>query len=68
MLYRVKRNASNDDLEAVTSRGGGAKVVALRRAVLHAAAELVRTDAVPPILDRGLVVAVSSDVGAAALT
>ncbi len=35
MLYRAKPGATNDDLEAVTSRDGGAEVVALRRSVLH---------------------------------
>ncbi|MCZ6839959.1 MAG: ankyrin repeat domain-containing protein, partial [Alphaproteobacteria bacterium] len=68
VLYRVKPNATNDDLEAVTSRGGGAKVVALRRSVLHAAAEMGRTDAVAAMLDRGIDVDAGSDVGATALS
>ncbi len=67
MLYRVKPGATNDDLEAVTSRGGGAKVVALRRSVLHAAAEMGSIDAVAAMLDRGIDVDVGSDVGATAL-
>ena len=66
-LYEVKPDATNDDLEAVTSRGGGAKVVALRRSVLHAAAEMGSIDAVAAMLDRGIDVDVGSDVGATAL-
>ena len=66
-LYEVKPSATNDDLEAVTSRDGGAEVVALRRAVLHAAAEMGSTDAVAAMLDRGIDVDVGSDVGATAL-
>ncbi len=68
VLYRVKFNATNADLEAVTSRGGGAAVVALRRSVLHAAAEMGRTDAVAAMLDRGIDIDVGSDVGATALS
>ncbi len=68
MLYRVKPGATNDDLEAVTSRGGGTEVVALRRSVLHAAAEMGYTDALAAMLDRGIDVDVGSDVGATALS
>ena len=68
MLYRVKPGATNHDLEAVTSSGGGAEVVALRRSVLHAAAEMGRTDALAAMLDRGIDVDVGSDVGAKALS
>ncbi len=68
MLYRVKSGATNDDLEAVTSRGGGAEVVALRRSVLHAAAEMGSIDALAAMLDRGIDVDVGSDVGATALS
>ncbi len=67
MLYLVKPGATDDDLEAVTSRDGGAKVVALRRSVLHAAAEMGSIDAVAAMLDRGIDVDVGSDVGATAL-
>ena len=67
MLYRVKPGATNDDLEAVTSRGGGAKVVALRRSVLHAAAEMGSIDALAAMLDRGIDIDVGSNVGATAL-
>ncbi len=68
MLYRVKPDVTNDDLEAVTSWGGGAEVVALRRSVLHAAAEMGYTEAVAAMLDRGIDVDVGSDVGATALS
>ncbi len=68
MLYQVKPGATNDDLEAVTSRGGGVEVVALRRSVLHAAAEMGYTDALAAMLDRGIDVDVGSDVGATALS
>jgi hypothetical protein len=68
VLYRVKPGATNDDLEAVTSRGGGAEVVALRRSVLHAAAEMGRTGALAAMLDRGIDVDVGSVVGATALS
>ncbi len=47
--------------------GGGAEVVALRRSVLHAAAEMGSIDAVTAMLDRGIDVDVGSDVGATAL-
>ncbi len=67
-LYRVKSNATNDDLEAVTSAGGGAEVVALRRSVLHAAAAMGGTGAVAAMLDRGIGVDAVSDVGATALS
>ncbi len=67
-LYQVKPSATNDDLEAVTSWGGGAEVVALRRSVLHAAAEMGSIDAVAAMLDRGIDVDVGSDVGATALS
>lgn len=66
-LYRAKPNATNDDLDAVTSGDGGAEVVALRRSVLHAAAEMGHTDAVAAMLDRGIGVDVVSEVGATAL-
>ena len=68
MLYLVKPGATDDDLEAVTSWGGGAEVVALRRSVLHAAAEMGSIDAVAAMLDRGIDVDVGSDVGATALS
>ncbi len=67
VLYRVKRSATNHDLEAVTS-SGGAEVVALRRSLLHAAAEMGRTDAVAAMLDRGIDVDAGSEVGATALS
>ena len=68
MLHRVKPGATNGDLETVTSRDGGAEVAALRRSVLHAAAEMGGTDAVAAMLDRGIDVDVGSDVGATALS
>jgi ankyrin repeat protein len=67
-LYRVKRDANNDDLEAVTSRGGGAEALALSRSVLHAAAKMGRSDAVAAMLDLGIDVDAGSDVGATALS
>jgi t-SNARE complex subunit (syntaxin) len=67
MLYQVKPGATNDDLEAVTSRDGGAEVAALKRSVLHAAAEMGRTGALAAMLDRGIDVDAGSDVGATAL-
>ncbi|MCH8999656.1 MAG: ankyrin repeat domain-containing protein [Proteobacteria bacterium] len=68
MLDRAKPGMTNDDLEAVTSRDGGAAVVALRRSVLHAAAEMGSIDAVAAMLDLGIDVDVGSDVGATALS
>jgi hypothetical protein len=67
-LYRVKRNATNDDLEAVTSRGGDAAALALSRSVLHAAAEMGITEAVAAMLDRGVDIDAESEVGATALS
>jgi hypothetical protein len=68
MLYQVKPGATNGDLEAVTSRDGGETVAALRRSVLHVAAEMGVTDAVAAMLDRGIDVDASSDAGATALS
>ncbi len=67
MLYRVKAGATNDDLDAVTARDGGPEVVALRRSVFHAAAEMGGIDAIAAMLDLGIGVDVGSDVGATAL-
>ncbi len=68
MLYQVKPGATNGDLKTVTSRDGGEAVAALRRSVLHAAAEMGGTDAVAAMLDRGIDVDAGSDVGAKALS
>jgi hypothetical protein len=68
MLYRVKPSAIDDDLEAVTSRGGGAEAVTLKRSVLHAAAEMGRAGAVAAMLDRGIDIDAGSEVGATALS
>ncbi len=68
MLDRVKPGATNDDLDAVTSRDGGEAAAALRRSVLHAAAEMGNTDAVAAMLDRGIDIDVDSNVGATALS
>ncbi len=67
MLYQVKPGATNDDLDAVTSRGGDEVVAALRRSVLHTAAAMGGTDAVAAMLDRGVDVDVGSNVGVTAL-
>ncbi len=67
-LNRVKRGANNDDLNAVTSRGGGAEALALSRSVLHAAAEMGVTEAIAAMLDRGIDIDAESDVGATALS
>ena len=73
VLYRVKPGAGNHDLEAVTAQavtsgGGGAEVVALRRSVFHAAAEMGRGGTVAAMLDRGVNVDAGSEVGATALS
>ncbi len=73
VLYRVKPSASNGDLEAVTaeavtSGGGGAGVMALRRSLLHAAAEMGSSGAVAAMLDRGVDVDAASEIGATALS
>ena len=78
VLNRVEPSAGNDDLEAVTagavtagavtSGGGGAAVVALRRSLLHAAAEMGRSAALAAMLDRGVDVDAGSEVGATALS
>ncbi len=67
-LYQVKPDATNDDLEAVTSWNGNADVVALRRSVLFTAATMGSTDAIAAMLDRGIDIDASSDVGATALS
>ncbi len=83
VLYRVEPGAGNGDLEAVTAQavtaqavtaqavtsgGGGAEVAALRRSLLHAAAEMGRSGAVAAMLDRGVDVDAGSEVGATALS
>ncbi len=72
VLYRVKRGAGNDDLEAATSSGGGEAVtagaVALKRALLHAAAEMGYPGTVAAMLDRGVGVDAGSEIGATALS
>jgi ankyrin repeat protein len=68
VLYRVRPGAGNDDLEAVTSPGGDAAVVALRRSLLHAAAGMGRGGAIAAMLDRGVDVDAGSEVGATALS
>lgn len=67
MLYRVKPGATNDDLEAVTTPGGGDAVAALRNAVFLTAAEMGRTAAVAALLDVGVALEAASAVGATAL-
>lgn len=67
-LYRVKRGATEDDLGAVTSRGGDAAALALSRSVLHAAAKMGITEAVAAMLDRGIDIDAESEVGATALS
>ncbi len=73
VLYRVEPGAGNHDLEAVTaeavtSGGGGAGVAALRRSLLHAAAEMGRGGAVAAMLDRGVDIDAGSEIGATALS
>ena len=67
-LYRVKRGATNDDLEAVISRGDDAAALALSRSVFHAAAEMGIANAVAAMLDRGIDIDAESEVGATALS
>ncbi len=67
VLYRIKRGATNDDLEAVSTKDGGAALSALRRSVLHTGAEMGSTGAVVAMLDRGTDVNARSDVGVTAL-
>ncbi len=68
-LYRAKPGATNDDLEAVTSRGGGAAVVALRHGAtaLSYAAARGRREAVALLLERGADVNARNGVGKTAL-
>ena len=68
MLDQVKPGATNGDLEAVTSANDAATVAALRRSVLHAAAEMGSTDAMAAMLDLGIDVDAGSDIGATALS
>ncbi len=67
MLYRVKRSATNDDLEAISTMNGGTAIAALRRSVFHTGAKLGSTGAVVAMLDRGIDVNARSAVGATAL-
>jgi len=73
VLYRVKRGAGDGDLEAataetVTSWGSDAEVMALRRSLLHAAAEMGYPGTVAAMLDRGVDVDAGSEIGATALS
>lgn len=67
ILNQVKPGATNGDLESVTSRNDDATVAALRRSVLHEAAEMGRTDAMAAMLDLGIDIDARSDIGATAL-
>jgi hypothetical protein len=67
-LYEAKSDATNNDLEVVTSWENGADANALRRIVLLAAATVGSTDVITAMLDRGINVNVNSDVGATALS
>ncbi len=76
VLYRVKRGAGNHDLEAVTAgavtagavTAGAAGAVALKRALLHAAAEMGYPGTVAAMLDRGVGIDAGSEIGATALS
>jgi hypothetical protein len=67
MLYQVKRSATNDDLEAISTKDGGTAITALRRTVLHTGAKMGSTGAVVAMLDRGIDVNARSDAGVTAL-
>ncbi len=76
VLYRVERGAGDDDLEAVTAEAGtsgavtsgGGEAMALRRSVLHAAAEMGYPGAVAAMLDRGVAIDADSEIGVTALS
>lgn len=68
ILYQVKPDASNGDLANLTARDGGAGAAALRRRVLHTAAEMNETAAITAMLDLGVPIDAGSDVGATALS
>jgi len=67
MLYQARRGATNGDLDAVTTPGGGGDVAALRIAVFLTAAEMGRTTAVAALLEVGVALDAASEVGATAL-
>ena len=67
MLYQVKRSATNDDFEAISTKDGGTAITALRRTVLHTGAKMGSTGAVVAMLDRGIDVNARSDAGVTAL-
>ncbi len=67
MLYQARRGATNGDLDAVTTPGGGGDVAALRNAVFLMAAEMGRTTAVAALLEVGVALDAASEVGATAL-
>ncbi len=67
MLYQAKRGATNGELDAVTTPGGGDAVAALRNAVFLTAAEMGRTTAVAALLEVGVALDAASEVGATAL-
>ncbi len=67
MLYQVKRSATNDDLEAVSRKGGGTAIRAIRRSVLYTGARMGNTGAVAAMLDRGVNVNARSVAGVTAL-
>jgi hypothetical protein len=67
MLYQAKRGATNGDLDAVTTAGGGGDVAVLRDAVFLTAAEMGRTPAVAALLDVGVALDAVSEVGVTAL-
>lgn len=68
MLYLFKRGATGDDLEAVSTKDGGPAIAALKRSLLLIGARRGSAGTVAAMLDRGIGVDATTDVGVTALS
>lgn len=68
MLYLFKRGATGDDLEAINTKDGGPAIAALRRSLLLIGARRGSAGTVAAMLDRGIDVDATTDVGVTALS
>ena len=68
MLYLFKRSATGDDLEAINSKDSGPAIAALKRSLLLVGARRGSAGTVAAMLDRGIDVDATTDVGVTALS
>ncbi len=68
MLYLFRRGATDDDLEAINTKDGGPAITALKRSLLLIGARRGSAGTVAAMLDRGIDVDATTDVGVTALS